>query len=554
MLAREALSPEDLWSLPHPYMFPPTISSKDKCMLDPVSGVLLKDDRRLACDARGGLLCDEPGLGKTITMLALILRTKEQEAQAAHAESRRDLSQATYALRAASSRKRDMAVANLVPSSATLMVVPDALLTHWTYQIKTYIVPGKLRVYVDSRTAANRMEPLPTADKLAEYDVVLTSLQRLTHQWQTARPASALESRAPKRYGFEGTDRYIDGKARGQVSSLLRVHWARVVVDEGHKLGGRHPSHQVEMARCFVADKRWVISGTPTPDTLQGDDLRHLRGLLVFLRDLPYGEAGEKAWLSAIVRPFEQNQLVGLLRLQDLLGRLMIRHTKESVDRMIPVPIRRTVFIDPTPFKVSAYNTAIASIQANLVATNMDPKYPGMLHRDSLLSRGEKKKPNRTLLEDAYRKKRTKASARQRRKSCSTCGWRAVAAGTTRCGSRKRRLPRPARSSPSWACPRTDRTKWRRFWNAQRGFNCRRRAVRASGASSCSCSCRAATSAVHSASQRTLRRRPPSQAARSAPSRTTAKRSSCSSLALIPLGPTRKRARRTTTILLCPAH
>ena len=40
------------------------------------NGVAAKCDATLMCSKpRGGLLCDEPGLGKTITMVALILRT-----------------------------------------------------------------------------------------------------------------------------------------------------------------------------------------------------------------------------------------------------------------------------------------------------------------------------------------------------------------------------------------------------------------------------------------------------------------------------------------------
>ena len=35
-----------------------------------------KEISREAEDTRGGLLCDEPGMGKTITVLALILKTR----------------------------------------------------------------------------------------------------------------------------------------------------------------------------------------------------------------------------------------------------------------------------------------------------------------------------------------------------------------------------------------------------------------------------------------------------------------------------------------------
>uniref|UniRef100_A0AAV1T4M7 Uncharacterized protein n=1 Tax=Peronospora matthiolae TaxID=2874970 RepID=A0AAV1T4M7_9STRA len=245
--------------------------------------------------------------------------------------------------------------------------------------------------------SVNVKDMLPLNTDLAQYDAVITSFTRLAREWRLHRPTCALEERMPERYGFEGPQRYADGTFRGEVSSLLTVHWVRVIVDEGHKLGGQTPSDLMQLARLLCAERRWVMTGTPTPNTLQSADLRYLHGLLVFLRNLPYGSQDGQAWAKAIARPFERNELIGFYRLQHLLSRIMMRHTKESIRQILPEPIRRTVFIDPTPTEYAQYNGVAAAVRANLVITNMDPKTPGCQHPDSLLNPVNRKEALRVV-------------------------------------------------------------------------------------------------------------------------------------------------------------
>ncbi|KAG2839377.1 hypothetical protein PC116_g6822 [Phytophthora cactorum] len=220
------------------------------------------------------------------------------------------------------------------------------------------------------------------------YEVVpgLNLSLRLVKEWKLHRPASELEKRMPERYGFEDAQRYTDGTIRGEVSSLLTVHWVRVIVDEGHKLGGQTPTNLMRMARILSAERRWVMTGTPTPNTLQSADLRFMHGLLVFLRNKPFGQPDGRAWTKAIARPFEKNEPIGFYRLQNVLSRIMMRHTKESIREILPEPIRHTVYIDPTPSEYAQYNVVAAAVRANLVITNLDPHVPGKQHLDSLLN------------------------------------------------------------------------------------------------------------------------------------------------------------------------
>ncbi|KAE9183262.1 hypothetical protein PF005_g22159 [Phytophthora fragariae] len=356
MMNREKTS---LWetSLRHPFSVPGRQRHESDHLLESDFG----DTARDVC---GGMLCDEPGLGKTIIMLALILLTKGQSTREMPVRVDTPTSSTANVQHRSSSRGRSLRADDMVSSSACLIAVPDALVEHWAEQIEAHVMNQGLKTYVDKAVAGT----LPNSKKLARYDVVIVSFSRMAKEWKLHRPPSALETRRTPRYGFEDQpDRYLDGSIRGEVSSLLSIHWLRVVVDEGHKLGGRAPTQLMQMSRLLCAERRWVMSGTPSPNTLQSADLQYIHGLLVFLRNQPYGRPDGYAWSKAIARPFERNEPVGFYRLQFLLSRIMIRHTKDSIRDKLPRPIRHTVVVDPTPSEFKLYNAIAERVRANLV-------------------------------------------------------------------------------------------------------------------------------------------------------------------------------------------
>ncbi|CAM9805237.1 unnamed protein product, partial [Choristocarpus tenellus] len=65
---------------PHPELIPlltsPTPSVKGQLWMSAVDGLVTSNPPTPALPVRGGMLCDMPGLGKTITVLALLLQTK----------------------------------------------------------------------------------------------------------------------------------------------------------------------------------------------------------------------------------------------------------------------------------------------------------------------------------------------------------------------------------------------------------------------------------------------------------------------------------------------
>ncbi|OQR97757.1 F-box protein [Thraustotheca clavata] len=352
--------------IPHPYILLDRI--------DPVLGII----HRLpvpAMDFSGGFLCDEPGLGKTITMIALILRTKGALSQLGDDIEAIEPISVSYGLRSANDRTRTSS--GFLQSKTSLIIVPDTLVAHWSFQFKVHTTD--INVYLDTE------KNVPDAETLIQYDVVVTTFSRIGHHWQHMRPLCALETRAPERFGFENRSSYIDGTERKGLSPFLKVHWVRVIVDEGHKLGVLGITNGVQMLCALSCDKRWIMTGTPTRNIAQSDGLRHLHSLLRFVRDRPYGAIDDRAWVQAIAKPFESREVVGYIRLQQLLNRIMLRHVKSDITS-IPPPKRFTTFIEPSPLEFQVYNTVVGAVRGNLVVTKWDPKTPGALHKDSLLN------------------------------------------------------------------------------------------------------------------------------------------------------------------------
>lgn len=368
----------------HPFYFPKSATS-DTCAIDFTESKLVRNRTSKYQDCRGGLLCDEPGLGKTVTMLALLLRTNGQSSEMTNLT----VEGIGSSLRSSTSRGRSIRSSQLIPSKTTLIIVPTSLVGHWASQITVHVKYGMLRVYVDYGGNIS-----PDAEDLAAHDIVITTFNRLTDEWRHRRPPSALEERAPDRYGSDGLERYANGQIRKGTSPFLMLHWVRIVVDEGHRLGVQSCSYQLQMAQGLTSDKRWLMTGTPTPNTNTSEDLKYLHGQLFFLRDLPLGSANGKFWSKAISLPFEKQPTIACFRLKQLLHRIMIRHTKRCVQSVPSEPVRKSVYIKAMPEEYAIYNAVASAVVTNLFLTNIDPKQPGKLHPDSLLNPRNRKYAN----------------------------------------------------------------------------------------------------------------------------------------------------------------
>ncbi|XP_028770015.1 F-box protein At3g54460 [Neltuma alba] len=233
-------------------------------------------------------------------------------------------------------------------SRATLIVVPANLVDHWKTQIEKHVQHSQLRVYVWNDTWKWK----PSVHSLAwDYDVVITTFSRLSAEW------------SPRKR-----------------SVLMQIHWLRIILDEGHTLGSSlNLTNKLQMAISLTASNRWILTGTPTPNTPKSQ-LSHLQPLLRFLHEEAYG-LNPKSWEVGILKPFEAEMEEGRFRLLHLLRNCMISARKIDLHN-IPPCIKKAVFLDFTEGHARSYNELVLTVRRNILMADWnDPS-----HIESLLN------------------------------------------------------------------------------------------------------------------------------------------------------------------------
>jgi hypothetical protein len=189
-------------------------------------------------------------------------------------------------------------------SSATLVIVPNTLIKHWAEQIGRHTASGALRVYAILDKATASMEPHALA---WDFDVVLTTFSLLS-----ALGGPHVAASPAKRSPAAAAAVAASGHHRVAYSHvLLRVHWFRVILDEGHLLGTSNITNRLRVICALRAERRWVLTGTPTPSS-PGSPVTTLQPLLAFLGNEPYG-CSVPSFEAAIKSPFEAGRPLGAL-------------------------------------------------------------------------------------------------------------------------------------------------------------------------------------------------------------------------------------------------
>eukprot|EP00898_Chlorokybus_atmophyticus_P007523 jgi/Chlat1/7772/Chrsp66S07330 len=238
-------------------------------------------------------------------------------------------------------------VSTIYLSRATLVVVPSTLITHWRAQIQRHTAAFALRVCI-----LDTGECAPKVHELAwDYDIVLTTFSKLSMEW---------------------TER--------EQSPLLRVHWLRVILDEGHTLGASLAmTNKLQMACSLRCDRRWVMTGTPTPNTPSSQSA-HLQPLLRFLREELYGN-DSNLWVTAIQKPIEARNMDGIVRLKQVLQDRVICARKADI-MSIPPCMRTVRLLDFGRQHAASYNQQVEIVKRNLLLADWnDPD-----HIESLLN------------------------------------------------------------------------------------------------------------------------------------------------------------------------
>ncbi|XP_073524855.1 transcription termination factor 2 isoform X2 [Phyllobates terribilis] len=239
---------------------------------------------------QGGILADDMGLGKTLTMIALILAQNQR--QKSEKEEEKQLESWIS--------KTDC---TLTVSRGTLVICPASLVHHWKKEVEKRVSDGRLRVCLYH--GASREKDSKT---LAQYDLVVTTYSLVSKEI----PAKKEEGDAPAK------DQDLEDRAA--CSPLLRVAWARIILDEAHNI--KNPKVQTSIAVCKLrAGGRWAVTGTPIQN-----NLLDLYSLLRFLRCSPFDEF--KLWKSQV----DNGSRKGGERLTILTKSLLLRRTKHQLD------------------------------------------------------------------------------------------------------------------------------------------------------------------------------------------------------------------------------
>ncbi|KAG1751540.1 SNF2 family N-terminal domain-containing protein [Suillus paluster] len=232
---------------------------------------------------RGAILADSMGLGKTLTMLALILATKKD-----------------------------------IPkdhSKSTLIVAPLSVVSNWEKQIEEHCVRGAMSscVYYG---ATRDMTP----EQLLQYDVVITTYQTVAGE---ADVSASVVGDGPSK------------KKKKVERALFAVKWKRVILDEGHTI--RNPKTKMAKAVCkLTAQRRWALSGTPIINSP-----RDLGSILTFLQ-ICHPLDNEDFYKRLVLRPLKEGDPSGAELLRALMSHICIRRTKEMQDTegkpLVPLP------------------------------------------------------------------------------------------------------------------------------------------------------------------------------------------------------------------------
>ncbi|KAL5543034.1 hypothetical protein UlMin_010744 [Ulmus minor] len=326
--------------------------------------MLQKETRSLHC--MGGILADDQGLGKTVSMIALIQMQKWLDAKSKSEDVGNvkpealnlddDDDNGTVGLDQVKKNGEESGDVKPIPevssstrtfskrrpAAGTLVVCPASVVRQWARELEEKVAEeAKLSVLVyhgGSRTK----DPV----ELAKYDVVVTTYSIVTNEVpkqpivdeeegeekngekyglssgfnidKRKRKTSSVSKRGKK--GRKGIDCSSTGDDSGP---LARVGWSRVILDEAQTI----KNHRTQVARacCSLrAKRRWCLSGTPIQNAI--DDLY---SYFRFLRYDPY--AVYKSFLSTIKVPISRNSVHGYKKLQAVLRAIMLRRTKGTL-------------------------------------------------------------------------------------------------------------------------------------------------------------------------------------------------------------------------------
>jgi SNF2 family DNA or RNA helicase len=249
--------------------------------------VITGDELKKVSPILGGLLADQMGLGKTLSILSLICSTLREAREFGGGQ-----------LDESDQVNEDV----MRRSGGTLLLCPKSVISNWQEQIGQHLDKAKVSYYMYH--GSKREQDL---DELAKYDIVVTSYSTAASE-------------------FSSTSKNF--------SALAEIAWFRIVLDEAHSI--RTQNTIIFKAACaLVSKRRWAVTGTPVQNKL--DDFG---ALVKFLKIYPFSDKGifEKHFMA----PFKAGDPQVLDNLRLLVSSITLRRSKDKID----LPARKDELVE----------------------------------------------------------------------------------------------------------------------------------------------------------------------------------------------------------------
>ncbi|KAF1927266.1 uncharacterized protein M421DRAFT_394374 [Didymella exigua CBS 183.55] len=242
---------------------------------------LTKSEATERREASGGILADDMGLGKSLTMLSAIASSL-QEAE-----------------RFASIKPANAEALSDIPkhSPATLIVVPS---TNCPTNAHRHTFPHKVTFHKHLST-----ERHAEINLLFKKDIVLTTY------------ATALED------------------TKKSPSPLSKIHWFRIVLDEAHKIRNQN-TKMFRAVQQLPAQRRWCLTGAPIQNRLED-----LGSLVAFLRLRELARMSN--FRTYIITPTLSDRGNQFANLQTLLRTICLRRTRDILGLPQPITHPRSI-------------------------------------------------------------------------------------------------------------------------------------------------------------------------------------------------------------------
>ena len=262
---------------------------------------------------RGGLLCDEVGLGKTFSMYGLILNTLDREIGV---WSRKPTKQQLLA--EMNELKETRTPIGDFTSSATLVIAPARLIKQWREELDKIMIPlHDLRVYTITSITQYRVL---TAGTLCNADIVIIS------------------------YRFLINNNYRKHCECDDTCALEDIYWKRIILDEGHEiLSGALKTRNIR-DRLYRLNTHfyWLCTGTPFPNNYISLDnyIYYLSGFTYVIGDYSYFDA------ATVHRFLQQNTRCNTY--QNVMAQIYIPPISQTTVLLTQDPVERAMYVNAT--------------------------------------------------------------------------------------------------------------------------------------------------------------------------------------------------------------